>query len=291
MSKDYCPNCCVITNHTSLFKKATASTDNDFHWTRDYEVIQCTGCENIQFLESYNDEYMTVFDHEIEEEVFYNDKKYYPKNIKEHRDLKNSYSIPDKIRIVYNESLEALKNNCYLLSAVGLRAVIEAVCIEENIPGRNLETKINNLVRGKLITEKDAYRLHSIRFLGNDSVHDMDVPSEEKLKIALGIVENLVSNLYLVDLDAKRHLDTIVTDYEDFKNLFLRKFRMLGSGEEKSIKEVLKKDYRRIEPNYINNFVQQIAGEIVNASINGISIGTIKTSSLENSAVQHFIKN
>ena len=128
--------------------------------------------------------------------------------------------ISPRAIIVYS-----LKNNCYLLSGVGLRAVIEAVCIEQSITGRNLEVKINNLVKNKLITEKDANRLHSIRFLGNDSVHEMDVPNEAKLRAAIEIVEHMLKNLYLIDIEASEHLDTIISNYDDFKALFLRKYR------------------------------------------------------------------
>lgn len=292
MSKDYCPNCYQNTNHRSLFKENISSKDfEDFRWTKDYEVIKCEGCENIQYKTTYSDESMTAYDPHTDDEVDFSDHNYYPRNLKGHKVLKNIYYIPDKIRIVYIETIEAMKNNCYLLSAVGLRAIIEAICLEQNIMGRNLELKINNLSRNKLITEKDSNRLHSIRFLGNDSVHEMEVPKEDKLNIALKIVESLIDNLYLIDIDANMHLDTIITDYEKFRNLFLRRFIPMAQNEEKSIKELLGKDYRRIETSYVANFTQQIIDEINNNIIGNISVGNIKNSTVENSPVQHFFKN
>lgn len=290
MYKDYCPKCCQNTNHTSLFKEETSSKSNeDFSWREDFEVIKCNGCDNIQYRTTYTDESMSRYDPD-DYEVQYFDKKYYPKNLTGHKILKNAYIIPNKIRIVYIETLEAMKNNCYLLAAVGLRAIIEAICIEQNIVGRNLELKINNLSKNKLLTEKDSNRLHTIRFLGNDSVHEMDVPKEYKLNVALKIVENLISNLYLIDIDANMHLDTIITDYETFRNLLVRKFKTISQNEEKSIKEVLGKDYRRVESNYIVNFTQQVIDDIGNNIIEIISVGSLKNSSVENSDVQHFIK-
>jgi hypothetical protein len=292
MSKDYCPSCYQNTNHRSLFKEHIGSKNyEDFHWSEDYEVIRCEGCENIQYRTTYSDESMTAYHPDGDYEVDYSDYKYYPKNLKGHKILKNIYHIPDKIRIVYIETIEAMKNNCYLLSAVGLRAIIEAICIEQNITGRNLELKINNLSKNKLITEKDSNRLHTIRFLGNDSVHEMEVPKEDKLNIALKIVESLIDNLYLIDIDANILLDTIITDYEMFRNLFVRKFIPIAQNEEKSIKELLGKDYRRIETSYIANFTQQIMDEINNNIIGNISVGIIKNSTVENSLVQHFYKN
>lgn len=286
-TKDYCPNCQQITNHKCLFTVSERSQhDSDFHWEDNYEIIQCFGCEKIQFRNRFTHEDMYRFTEEGYEEP-YDESKYYPKNLTSHSLLKNLYHLPDKLRIVYNETIEALKNNCYLLAGVGLRAIIEAICLDQKITGRNLEIKINNLVRNKLITEKDGKRLHSIRFLGNDSVHEMDVPKEERLRIALDIAEHLLKNLYLIDIDVNQHLDTIISEYEDFKNIVLRKIRAttFSIGDEKSIKEILKKDFRRIEANYLLNFTTQLIDEIQNNLITTLSVGK-----LENNQ-QYFIKN
>ncbi len=288
ITKDYCPRCQLLTNHKCLFEKGIHSShDDDFHWSEYFDIIQCLGCENIQFRTRNSNEDMFHHDPYTGEQEYYEDVKYYPLNLMNHNILKNSYYLPNKIRVVYIETIEALKNNCYLLSGVGLRAVIEAVCIEQSITGRNLEVKINNLVKNKLITEKDANRLHSIRFLGNDSVHEMDVPNEAKLRAAIEIVEHMLKNLYLIDIEASEHLDTIISNYDDFKALFLRKYRntTFAVGDEKNIKEVLQKDFRRIESTYLANFTQQLIDEINNGIITSLSIGKLDNN------IQYFIKN
>lgn len=293
MVKDYCPYCCRKTNHNSLYKKTVSSShddDDDFQWKKDYEIIQCNGCDNIQFRTVYGDEYMTDYD-EFRGQIYYEDKDYFPKNLLNHSSLNNVSEIPNKIRIVYFETIETLKNKIYLLAGVGMRAVIEAICLDQNISGRNLEVKINKLVQNNLITKKDASRLHSIRFLGNDSVHEMAVPNEQKLRIALDIIENLLKNLYLIDIDANKHLDTIITNYDDFKRLIIKKFVSVPQNEEKSLKEVLGKDFRRIEATYIPNFTQDLIDDISNNVVTPISVGQVQNSSIENTPVQHFRKN
>jgi len=285
-SKDYCPNCQKITNHQCLFsRRITSNHVDDFHWEENYEIIQCLGCENIQFRNRYSHEDMVYYDDD-DNERSYDESKYYPKNLSNHVILENIYVLPDKIRIVYVESIEALKNNCYLLSGVGLRAVIEAICLNQNITGKNLEVKINHLVKNKLITEKDGNRLHSIRFLGNDSVHEMEVPKEEKLRVALDIVEHLIKNLYLIDIKANKHLDFIITQYDDFKGIVFRKFKSstISQGEERNIKKLLGKDYRRIEVSYLPNFIQQLIDEITANTLTNISIGKVENGE------QYFIK-
>lgn len=288
--KEYCNHCNTSTNHTPIKSEKTENKQHeDFNWSKEFIIIKCLGCDNLQFKTVYSDEAMIAWDGEEQQEFYYYDIKYYPKNIVGYRPLKNSYAIPEKIRIVYNEAIEALKNDCYLLSAVGLRAVIEAICIEQGIAGRNLEIKINNLVRSKLITEKDSGRLHSIRFLGNDSVHEMEVPEESKIRIALNIIEHLINNLYLIDIDANQHLDTIINNYDDFKSLLRSKAISLPTGTEKSIKEFLGKKHRRIESTYLPNFTQQLVDEINANTVTFLKIGTIKASTVETSDVQHFI--
>lgn len=286
-TKDYCPRCQQMTNHKCLSThNQTSEYDADFHWEENYETIECLGCENIQFRNRYSHEDMIRYSDDGYEQN-YDESKYYPKYLTNHIVLKNIYHLPDKIRIIYSETLEALKNNCYLLSGVGLRAIIEAICIDQDIAGRSLDLKINNLVRNKLITEKDGHRLHTIRFLGNDSVHDMDVPKEKKLRIALDIAENLLKNLYLIDIEVNEHLDTIISKYEDFRTLILKKIRANGiaNGEEKNVKEILKKDFRRVEESYLSNFIEQLMDEIQNSIITSLSIGKVENRQ------QYFIKN
>lgn len=287
-TKDYCPNCQLNTNHKILFETSKTSEHNaDFHWSKNYDIIECLGCENIQFRTRYSNEDMIDHDPITGDIDYYDDIKYYPRNLLNHKILDNVYYLPDKIRVVYIETVEAFKNNCYLLSGVGLRAVIEAICLAQNISGKNLEIKINNLVKNKLITEKDGSRLHGIRFLGNDSVHEMEVPKEQKLRIAIEIVEHLIKNLYLIDIEADKHLDTSITNYESFRNLLLRKFKSTNFevGSEKNIKEILQKDFRRIENTYLPNFTQQIIDEINASTIKTLTIGKVQNGQ------QYFIKN
>lgn len=286
-NKDYCPNCKQITNHNILYSVEDKSdSGSDFHWIRTYGIVQCMGCENIQFRNEYWDESLIRYGVEGEEEQ-YSEYKYYPQNIKYHSPLEYIYELPDKIRVVYLETLDALKSACYLLAGVGLRAIIEAVCMDRNISGRNLEVKINKLAQNKLITEKDKNRLHSIRFLENDSVHEMNVPEEEKLNVALRIIENLLQNQYLIDKIINKHLDTIIDKYEDFKHLVLNIFISAGfnTGDEKNIKEILKRDYRRIDPNQISIFENQLTNDIQSSSITLISIGKRENNQ------QYYIKN
>jgi transcriptional regulator CtsR len=247
-------------------------SDEDFHWREEFEIIECAGCENTQFRYTYGDETMARYDDNGEDVEYYDEIKCYPLSLNGHENLKNLYGLPLKIKTIYNETLEAFKVKSYILTGVGFRAIIEAICIDKNIAGKNLQQKINNLLKEKLITEKESKRLHSIRFLGNDSVHEMLSPEPKKLFIVLGIVEHLLNNLYLIDLNIDDYLDTMITEYNDFEELIWYFSNKLKDKEEFIIKGLLGKHIRRIESDHLIQFIQKLISKIEDSSLDWLTI-------------------
>ena len=245
-----CNSCGRQTKQTVLFTKTQKELgeDGSFEYGKThYQVLECNGCETISFRTEEHDFLHEVIDPETGEiegyELTINN---YPYGIKNYKVLKNSYNLPKKIRDVYDQTMLAFKAKSNLLTGVGCRAIIEAICLEENVKGQNLEQKINNLLKNKLITEKEAERLHTIRFLGNDAVHEMEIPPEGKLYLVIEIIEHLLKNLYLIDNDAKYVLDTIIKNYSDFEHLIYECSKRMKVGDEKSMIEILGKNIRRI---------------------------------------------
>lgn len=288
--KSYCPQCKFKTNHTKLYEAKEGCDDsNDYtlSWYKKFITLKCNGCDNIQFKTEYGDENM--FDYFRGREHYYTEDFYYPSFIEGRQIIDFHEMIPDKIQNVYVETYEAIKIRAYLLAGVGLRAIIEAVVLEQNIKGRNLEEKIENLLIDKFITVKDANLLHSIRFLGNDAVHEMEVPSKNKIYIALNIVEQLMINLYTIDVGAKQNLDTLILEYKEFKDLFFKKMEHLEIGSEMSLREVLGRDYRRIKKENLKSFLDTLYKEIKDGLVNEISLGTMMHNK-NNEKIHTFIK-
>lgn len=287
--KSYCNSCQNETNHSVLSGKNLRSVDPDYHFETFYYMIECCGCETVSFRSeghdyetSYPDEYNN-WTHDITVRI-------YPSPLKNHRPISEQYLLPTQIRTVYSESIDALKADCKLLAGVGFRAVIEAICIDKNIPGRNLEVKITKLLANKLITDKEAERLHAVRFLGNDSVHEMSVPKEKALYVVLEIIEHLLNNLYIIDHHAKPVLDMYITDFDDFQQLLLKKLKNFNVGDEFPLAKFLEKDVRRLN-GQIASFETDLITKIGNGEFKRLTIGAIKpfgTNSTDNH--QHFIK-
>lgn len=287
--KSYCDNCQNETNHAILFNKKVSSDSEGYDYDTKYLTIQCMGCENVSFRQEFHDYEATYPDdndnwvHDITVTLF-------PQPLKNHKAFSEQYLLPKQILTVYNETLEALKSNCYLLAGMGFRAVVEAICIDKAITGRNLELKINNLSRNRFITDKEAERLHAVRFMGNDSVHDMAVPKEKALYVVLEIIEHLLNNLYIIDHHAKNAIDTFITNQEEFEELLLKKLKQFKKGDDFPLAKFLGKDVRRLNGQTIT-FETELINQITLGEFAKLKIGDVKTFGTNTTdTFQHFIK-
>jgi hypothetical protein len=286
--KSYCNNCQNETNHEVLFLKRQRGSDPDYHYETKYFTVQCMGCEDVTFRQekhdyeaSYPDEYDN-WTHDITAYI-------YPQCLKGHKVLIEQYLLPNQIQTVYQETIDALKANCYLLAGVGFRAVIEAICINKNIKGRNLDAKINNLAKGRYITDKEAERLHAVRFMGNDSVHDMAVPKEKALYVVLEIIEHLLNNLYIIDHHAKPLLDTFINTNDDFEELLFKKLKSFQVGDDLPLAKYLGKDVRRLN-SQISKFESHLISQIKAGEFKRLEIGDVKQFGTNTADVfQHFV--
>lgn len=266
----YCSSCDRETKNTILFKKSKVERlDNQFDdyeiGSETFKVLECNGCENLSFRKDYQDFTISEFD-EFGNEINQIEIKSSPSVLENNTPILHTNHLPEKISDIYEQTILAIKGGSKLLAGVGYRAVIEAICNQENIKGQSLEQKINNLSKNRLITEKEAERLHSIRFLGNDSVHEMQIASDNKLMLVLNIIEHLLNNLYIIDKKLKYVLDTIVKDYNGFEELLQECLGSCNVGEEKTLKEILGKHIRRIYTD-ISLLEQKLIQRINNSEI------------------------
>ena len=160
-----------------------------------WELWQCMGCGNITLR--------------VVKEAPWDDEPYvmyFPeRNIDfEGRLLKKSfYDMPDSLNHLYGEVISAYNNGLALLCAAGIRALLEGICEYQGIEGgeiakgrfsRSLAGKIEGL--SALLPEHIVHNLHSIRFLGNSALHDLDAPTEEDLLLAISVIEDILNLLY-----------------------------------------------------------------------------------------------
>jgi hypothetical protein len=284
--KSQCRNCNRETNHTVTALEVNSFSSQYFDFSDSFAIVKCLGCDTFSFRKEYTDSESFQYDDEgfPENEITIG---VYPSTIDGHTPLNHIHSLPPDIKRMYQESIDALAAGCKVLAGVGFRAIIEAVCLEKRISG-NLETKINNLSKKGFITKNECNRLHSIRFIGNDSVHEMKVPKDESLRLVLQIVEHLLSNLYIIDAQAKDKLEGIINEYGDFKLRLLHLARNLDVGKEYCISEIFGKEFRRIKDDY-TSFEQELTKEVQAGDIKPLTLGAIKSRPDSKGNIQHFV--
>ena len=92
----------------------------------------------------------------------------------------------------------------YHLAGGGLRAVVEALCKDKNVSGRNLEKKIDRLVEQGLLAVPQAELLHEERYLGNAALHEIVAPSVLDVNDGFDIIDNLLATIYIMPDKAQR---------------------------------------------------------------------------------------
>ncbi|HDR7687588.1 hypothetical protein CN993_00805 [Bacillus thuringiensis] len=227
-SQVYCQNCKGTKYHGIIQRHIEVSKGYpyDFDWVTKYFILHCLGCDTVAFVKEYSDETMEAED-EYGNYEYFTDITVYPEEPNTSKKMKvNPHkerrfeNAPDLIKMMYSQVVSAFNISSYLLSAVGLRMIIEGICKDLNIKdgytldssgdkvrnkeghekrSTSLDGKINGLVEKGVIVKKQADIIHQIRKLGNSSAHDLEVPSKTTIMLALEIIENMIYNIYEID--------------------------------------------------------------------------------------------
>jgi hypothetical protein len=209
----YCSSCKGVTKHkvVCLHHKHYTAEDSpqcsiDFA-SADFSTLECLGCETVHFEALWN----TSEDDPEEQQK----PTRYPEDSKDRLVPKQFENTPRRLKVIYGEVLKCYNDGSYILAAAGIRALMEAVCVEKGIAdgpveqvGKGGATKIvrRNDLRGKIegmreaevISATDAKAFHACRFLGNDAVHELLRPTSAELKLAIEIVEHTLDSVFEV---------------------------------------------------------------------------------------------
>ncbi|KXK16237.1 MAG: hypothetical protein UZ14_CFX002000039 [Chloroflexi bacterium OLB14] len=217
----FCNSCNRKTNHICkhnsrrYFLYSVRSQDRNPYSvnfdTWGYLLWECAGCETF-CIEHYGiDETLyhpeTTF--ELLEELGSQEKfdeflpnpniysEFFPKRTEDGIVFKRYVQLPASLSNIYYEIVKAFNNEIPMLCAIGIRALIEGICFEHEIHGRNLEKKIEGLE--SILPKNIVTNLHNLRFMGNEAAHELNTSSQEELKLAIGICEDLLNYLYELD--------------------------------------------------------------------------------------------
>lgn len=266
----YCSKCKHDTNHDVLFSEDVTSDDDEYWWKDIYSVAKCRGCGELTFLMESSSE--DDFEYDDDGHEYLATRSYtYPYKPQIATGLNNTWSVPQSITRVYNETLKALNDNCFMLAAAGFRMIVEATCTENDVQGSTLEVKINNLCKANIITKRDRNRLHSIRFMGNDSVHEMKTPNKSALLVVLEIIDIMIKNLYILDNECRNALEGPISNYDDFMELLDNGLKSHNVGDIDILRNLISQDRRLIKED-LRNFEAILINQINDGTYTKLSL-------------------
>ncbi|WP_265939761.1 DUF4145 domain-containing protein [Bacillus thuringiensis] len=226
--KTYCNSCDKKTNHYIVYCHETGESDEDNHgnfifgWNEKSYIVQCAGCDQVGFIQVYTDSDM--YSHESDSEMYPSeDFKVFPPEIKKDYSKafqvegKQFYKVPKDLLNLYNQIIEAFNSKAYILVGMGLRTMIEAICLDlgikkasvrnedgtvkydengKEIKSNTLHWKIQELVARQIILPKQAEVIDSLKDLGNRVVHEIESPSRVGLNKGIAIIEFMLEHTY-----------------------------------------------------------------------------------------------
>lgn len=217
--KFYCPKCKHKTWHEIIFKHIKPEYYNQEYDLEDksyYYIVKCFECDDVLFVkEKISFDGVEPVDKSFE---------IYPKLSCDIQEIKSSL-LPPEINKIYNETIIALNNNLDILSAVGLRAIIEGFCTNINIKekivkdsekesakGENINCKnvklsqcLEYLKNENIISNNEYELLNTIKKFGNEAIHNINPMSRTDQITALKIINNLLENFYCLNINSKEN--------------------------------------------------------------------------------------
>ncbi len=203
----------------SSVKKLIEENDNTYslsvYTVDNYQIIECMGCGNVTFRSDH------IFSEHWSIEKGYDiTEKLYPNRNEETIRIKDFCNTPDYIRLFYKETIDCFNNENLILCTAGTRALVEAICKDNNIANGNIEYtdkngikqsklsdslagKINGLFQNGKLTKENAEYLNELKFLGNEAVHELKSPTKDGLKICIEIIEHTIESLYEIPSKGK----------------------------------------------------------------------------------------
>jgi len=166
----------------------------------EFRMWVCAGCDTSTLEECYTMNVTDMDTGEIVGEWTEIETTLYPERAELHVQEKRFNLLPALLNGIYRETLRAFNNGLMVLCAIGIRALIEGICADQEIAGRNLEAKIEGL--SSILPKNIVVNLHSIRFMGNEAAHELTPPEPNELRLALEICEDLLNFLYELDYKA-----------------------------------------------------------------------------------------
>lgn len=163
----------------------------------EYRFWICRGCDTATLEEAYTNMGM----HHPDEEDYIWISNLYPKRERANLPNKHFQQFNHQLAAIYREVIMTFNDDLSILCAVGLRALLEGICADKGVEGKDLYHKINGLEAH--LPPNIVESLHSFRFMGNVAAHELQPPQRSELQLAIEVMEDLLNFLYELEYKAQ----------------------------------------------------------------------------------------
>ncbi len=203
----YCRSCSHESNHSIIAKHEHIENDRLIKNEEEFfnhMITQCLGCDTIGYLTT-----SWHLSDKNEDGSIYKSEYHYPHDPEQWEndeflsDDEHSH-LPRSLYDLYEELRNAIRMGSNLLAGIGLRMMVEAVCLHQKVTGRNLRAKIDKIFDNGLISKNELEVLHKLREIGKMTTHQIKSPSKAVLDAAREAINHLLRSIYVVRMKTKR---------------------------------------------------------------------------------------
>lgn len=213
----YCNTCKGETNHEvkSTHNQSYHDVFEDhgqrflsYYEETEFRFLVCRGCDTATLEEKWNCSGM----HDRNGDDFYS-YSYHPKrkNLGE-REAKKFHHVDKKLNESYKEIITAFQQGLEIVTAMGVRALLEGICVLEGIDDKaawGLAKKIEKLKDSPNIPDSIIDGLNGLKFVGDDAAHRLNATDKHTLSLSIDLLESLLIHLYEARIDLERKAEMV----------------------------------------------------------------------------------
>lgn len=199
--KCLCVKCKIEIKQSVIVNIMDTEEHVEYRLFKNYKILKCINCESITYKNEFvNSEDFFQIGVEHDGSPIYDDNaqiQLYPI-----RDEETAFSkefekiLPEDIYFTYEEVIIALNNKMPVLTALGLRTLLEQI-IKYYGGVDDLGIILTQFEEDGFISTKQRALLDNIRYLGNDAAHRANSKSRKDLILHLKVLENLIQQLFV----------------------------------------------------------------------------------------------
>jgi len=206
-----CGFCEKVTNCVILLEETKNFQESDEHAYLVLRVTKCLGCDEYTVATLYYSDYCWELDEYGERQMVPDIEIIYPKGYKDDnkKTEKDKFIESFKLKIkqledfcpygiilLINECTTAYNNNLNMLTTVGFRMVVDAICQEKEKNGEISKAKRDELLEKGHISENQKRILEKIVDFGNDAAHQFKPLENKDIESCLDAIEAILNNIY-----------------------------------------------------------------------------------------------